>query len=136
LIVHAKSGKVLEVPWGIQKDEEKVVIYPKNRRINQRWYFKKKDEGKYEIRSVVSSKYLDIYSEARASNSRVIQFKQTNLLNQLWMLENVGNSLFIIRSVHEPSLVMGLHKNSSEDGNTVAVVDYECLWRIDGYFPR
>lgn len=55
IIVHSASGKVLDIPFASIKDEEKIIIWPKNRRLHQRWTLKKQDEGnKYEIRNVAS----------------------------------------------------------------------------------
>lgn len=137
IIVHAASGKVLDVPFASNKDDEKVVLWPKSRRLHQRWNLKKQEEGnKYEIRNAASDKYLAIASEARTGNSKVIQFRRTGLPNECWLLENVGNGLFIIRSSHEESLVLGLYNGCADSGNSVAVVNQDCFWRIDGYYQR
>lgn len=79
---------------------------------------------------------MDIASEARTPNSKVIQFRRKGLSNQLWLLENVGNGLFIIRSSHEESLVLGVLGESTENGASVGVVKQNCFWRLDGYFQR
>jgi hypothetical protein len=67
----------------------------------------------------------------------VIQWNATAAANQLWTVENQGNGNYLIRSVLEPSLVLGVIDNSVEDAGKIAIVSNEdCYWRFEGPGPK
>lgn len=42
----------------------------------------------------------------------MIQWTKTGNTNQLWIPEQVGNGSYRIRSIHEPSLLLGIKGDS------------------------
>jgi hypothetical protein len=125
IIINSKSGKAIDVPRGISNLGEQIIQWTKNWRFNQRWRFIKTG-GAYQIQSFKTGFNLDIAGEYKKPNSKVIQWNPTAAPNQLWTIENKGNGNFTIRSVHEPSLVLGIIEDSVEDGGRLAIVNYNC----------
>lgn len=75
----------------------------------------KHDKG-YLIQSVQSGHFLDIAGESRETGGKVIQWKRTGNPNQQWILEPAGNNTFKIRSIHEPTMVLGIKDDDIDDG--------------------
>jgi hypothetical protein len=65
VIVNNSSGKVLDVPQASEKPGTRVVIWDKNYRWNQRWFFQKSSNNKYLIKNLVSGQCLDIAGESK-----------------------------------------------------------------------
>lgn len=135
IIVNAKSGKVIDVPRGTHEPGEPLIQWTKNSRFNQRWRFIKTGTA-YQIQSFKTGLNLDIAEEKKKPNSKVVQWNPTAASNQLWTIENKGNGNFTIRSVHEPSLVLGIVDDNVEDGGRLAIVNHDCQWRFEGPGPK
>jgi hypothetical protein len=75
----------------------------------------KHDKG-YLIQSVLNGLCLDIAGESRDIGGKVIQWNKTGNPNQQWLLEPTGNGAYKIRSVHEPTLYLGIKGDSVNDG--------------------
>lgn len=59
LIVSNYSGKVIDVPGATEKQGERIVVWERNRRWNQRWYFQKVGSV-FLIKNILSGHCLDI----------------------------------------------------------------------------
>lgn len=66
----------------------------------------------------------------------MIQWNVTAAANQLWTIESKGNGNYTIRSLHEPSLVLGIIDDNVDDGGKLAIVNYDCQWRFEGPGPK
>lgn len=135
LIVGAKSGKALDIPESSNEPGAHIIQYQKNWRFNQRWIFVRSGNA-FQIRSFLNGFNLDISGESRKHNSKVVQWNATGNPNQLWTVENKGDGTVAFRSVHEPSLVLGIIDDSVDDAGKLAVVDFDARWRIEGKGPQ
>lgn len=137
VLINKLSGKALDVPGGSFKLEERIIQYELNRRFNQRWRWVKHDKG-YLIQNVLTGHFLDIAGESRESGAKIIQWTRTGNPNQQWLPEHQGNGVFKIRSVHEPSMYLGIKGDSVEDGGKLeGTKDQKAttFWIVEGAYP-
>lgn len=137
VILNNFSGKALDVPKSTRKHGERIVVWEKNRRWNQRWFFEKHGKGII-IKNVLTGQNLDIANEKRDSGAKVVQWEHTGASNQQWFAEPVGNGMYKFRSIHEPSLFLAIRKQSVDDGGELEVCSEEnptMYWRIEGHQP-
>lgn len=63
-MVNNYSERALDVPAGTDKNGERIVIWDRNNRWNQRWYFWKSGNG-FMIKNLLTGQCLDIAGESR-----------------------------------------------------------------------
>lgn len=137
VIVNNFTGKALDVPGATMKKGERLIQWEKNRRWNQRFRFVRQGQG-VAIQSIFNGYNLDIAEEKRESGAKVVQWEHTGGANQLWIPEQAGNGIYKFRSVHEPSLFLGIKKQNVNDGGELEVTSEDnptIYWRIEGAQP-
>ena len=90
------------------------------------------------IQSIFNGYSLDIAQEKRESGSKVVQWDQTGGSNQQWIPEQAGNGVYKFRSVHEPSLFLGIRKQDVNNGGELEVTSEDnptIYWRLEGAQP-
>jgi hypothetical protein len=135
VIVGAKSGKAIDIPNSSSEPGEHIIQYQKNWRFNQRWIFVRSGNA-FQIRSFLNGFNLDISGESRKPDSKVVQWNATGNPNQLWTVENKGDGTVAFRSVHEPSLVLGIIGDDVNDCGKLAAVNFDARWKIEGQGPK
>lgn len=135
LLISATSGKAIDIPRGSNEPGEHIIQYTKTARFNQRWTFVRSGNA-FQIRSFKNGFNLDIAEEKKKPNSKVVQWNATGASNQLWSIEPKGDGTVSIRSVHEPTLVLGIVDDNVNDGGKLAIVDFDARWRIEGQGPK
>lgn len=115
LIINNYCGKAIDVPAGSEKEGDRIIIWDRNKRWNQRWIFQKVGSV-HLIKSVMNGLCLDIAGESRDNGAKIVQWPQTGGTNQLWLIQPAGEDLFKIWSYHEPSLCLALRKQEGSDG--------------------
>lgn len=114
-----------------------MIQWEKNKRWNQRWRFNRQGKGVI-IQSVFNGLSLDIAEEKRESGAKVVQWEQTGGSNQQWFPEQAGNGVYKFRSVHEPSLFLGIKKQNVDNGGQLEVTSEDnpsIYWRVEGAQP-
>lgn len=129
---------MLDVPQASEKNGERIVIWDRNNRWNQRWYFEKAGSFFY-IKNLVSNLCLDIAGESRDNGAKVVQWPPTGGNNQLWTIQEAGHKIYKIWSCHAPSLCLCIRKQEGASGSYLEVGEYEnptMYWRIEGSLPK
>ena len=89
------------------------------------------------IRNVRSKMYLDIEKSNKKEGAYIVQWKETGGKNQLWNIEEQGKRLYLIRSVLDKTLLLGVHGNSMKESAYIATTKSEAdaMWKIIGHIP-
>lgn len=112
----AFSNMVLDVPQASEKSGTKICQYPCNNRFNQRWKLVKQVDTKFgecfEIVNLRNGLSLDVKGESKKPGTPIIQYKSTKKDNQLWAIEYQGKNIYMIRSMMDKGLYLGVRDNS------------------------
>lgn len=85
------------------------------------------------IMSLLTGQCVDIAGEKTESGSKVVQWDRTGGSNQLWAVQQVGNGLFRIKSLHAPGKYLGVKNGEVDDGGKIEINDDDnpsLVWRI------
>ena len=137
ILINNNSGKSLDVPDGTYKPDTRIIQYTPHLRLNQRWRFVREGKG-YLIQNALTGLYLDIAGEKKKGGSAVIQWNKTGNSNQQWMIEEAGNRLYKIGSLHAAGMYLTIQHQNCDDFGKLEIWDQEnpaWYWRIDGYIP-
>jgi hypothetical protein len=135
MIQFAYSGLFLDVPGSSTRAGQTICQYPLNARCNQRWRVVKLAEGKYIIVSVRSQKCLMVYREKERAGTEIVQMDlQKDNKAQLWSLHHQEGTLYIIKSLLNEGLFLGIKQNSMDENAVVVTTEQEeyAFWRIVG----
>lgn len=139
LFENAFTNMMIDVPGASSKQGEVLVQYPVNKRFNQRFKLHYSIESNtYQIENVKSGLVMDIKDASKKEGASIIQWGPNDGANQRWYIENQGKDLYLIRSVLNPDLLIGIKGNSPKECAELATTKSEefALWRILGEFPK
>jgi hypothetical protein len=118
------NGPVLDIAGGSKASEANVQAWHYNATMAQGFIFEaaKTVDGVtyYTIKNVGSGKYLDIYANIAADGTNVWQYDGNASSAQLWTVEDAGNGMVNIRSIHG-DFYLDLLGNGKADGTNVHI---------------
>jgi hypothetical protein len=116
LFENAFTNMIIDVPGASSKVGETLVQYTVNKRFNQRFKLMYTYESNtYRIENVKSGLAIDIKDGSRKEGASIIQWTPHEGSNQRWFIENQGKDLYLIRSVLNPELFIGIKNNNPKE---------------------
>ena len=103
---NAYSSLAIDVPAGSLKTGTTLIQYYHNNRFNQRFNLYK--SGSYYKISNLNSKLFLTSSKKPSAGDPIKQEAKCDEYYQMWNLEYQGKNLYIIRSVKNPELMIGI----------------------------
>ena len=114
MITSVYSGKTLDVLFCCPDKGNKIIQFKAHRHINQRWNLIRVGNV-FAIKSVFSDLLIDIKGEKKCVGSKIVQWPNSHKSTQMWKLEKQGDGTYIISSVADSNLILGVEKNSLEN---------------------
>lgn len=94
----------------------------------------------YMIMNAKTKQFLDIRGQMAKDGTPIIQWNENGGRNQIWRLEEQGKRIYIIRSVLDRSLVLGVKECSLKEGTEIVAItsnyESENMWMVYGSVPR
>lgn len=103
---NAYSSLVIDVPAGSLKSGTPLIQYPLNNRFNQRFNLYR--SGPYYRIANLGSKLFLTTPKKPTNGNPVKQETYCDEYYQMWILEYQGKNLYLIRSVQNSELMLGI----------------------------
>ena len=115
------NNKVIDLEYGLVKNNSNIQLYDSNNSLAQQWKFKKDTDGYYTISSSKNDNYvLDINSAIFANSSNVQLYKSNNTKAQKWKLIEDKNGYYTIVSYNE-KYVLDINCANTINGTNVQI---------------
>lgn len=109
------SNKILDV----NTTSYNVTLYDNNKTNNQKWILEYvESKNAYLIKSLLDGRVL-AWDSSKGSN--VITYKYINSDDQYWILDNLGNGEYIIKSYKNPNMVLDVYGSNTSSGTNIQV---------------
>lgn len=138
VIENNKSEKVIDLHKVSMKEGAKLVQAHKSKHFNQRWELIRVAPLVYCFRNMMSGMAITVdkdYEPNKPDHAKIeASFYKANP-SQHWRLEKKEHGLFVIWSMLEPLLMLGVEDDGVKNGDELRLGYHETKWRFEGFVP-